>query len=102
APPSTTFYTLSLHDALPIYFPTIVLLFSMMLIVSNLHLVGFFEWSAEAVLNRLPPHYLLPAIIFTCGILSAFFVNDIVCLVMVRSEERRVGKEGGVGRGVLA
>jgi len=64
-------------------FPTIVLLFSMMLIVSNLHLVGFFEWSAEAVLNRLPPHYLLPAIIFTCGILSAFFVNDIVCLVMV-------------------
>jgi len=30
-------------------FPTIVLLFSMMLIVGNLHLVGFFEWSAEAV-----------------------------------------------------
>jgi Na+/H+ antiporter NhaD/arsenite permease-like protein len=64
-------------------FPTIVLLFSMMLIVSNLHLVGFFEWNAEVVLKRLPPHYLLPAIIFTCGILSAFFVNDIVCLVMV-------------------
>jgi Na+/H+ antiporter NhaD/arsenite permease-like protein len=64
-------------------FPTIVLLFSMMLIVSNLHLVGFFEWNAEVVLKRLPPHYLLAAIIFTCGILSAFFVNDIVCLVMV-------------------
>ena len=55
----------------------------MMLIVSNLHLVGFFEWNAEVVLKRLPPHYLLPAVIFTCGILSAFFVNDIVCLVMV-------------------
>ena len=64
-------------------FSTIVLLFSMMLIVSNLHLVGFFEWNAEIVLKRLPPHYLLPAVIFTCGILSAFFVNDIVCLVMV-------------------
>ena len=64
-------------------FGTIVLLFSMMLIVGNLHLVGFFEWNAEVVLKRLPPQYLLPAVIFTCGILSAFFVNDIVCLVMV-------------------
>jgi Na+/H+ antiporter NhaD/arsenite permease-like protein len=34
-----------------INFPTIVLLFSMMLIVANLHLVGFFEWSAELVLQ---------------------------------------------------
>jgi len=64
-------------------FSTIVLLFSMMLIVANLHLVGFFEWNAEFVLRRLKPAHLLPAVIFTCGILSAFFVNDIVCLVMV-------------------
>jgi Na+/H+ antiporter NhaD/arsenite permease-like protein len=54
-----------------------------MLIVGTLHLVGFFEWNAEAVLRRLKPHQLLPAVIFTCGFLSAFFVNDIVCLVMV-------------------
>ncbi|PYX56945.1 MAG: hypothetical protein DMG73_14130 [Acidobacteria bacterium] len=47
-------------------FSTIVLLFSMMM-----------------VLRRLNPAYLLPAVIFTCGFLSAFFVNDIVCLVMV-------------------
>ena len=64
-------------------FSTIVLLFSMMLIVGNLHLVGFFEWNAKEVLRRLKPHQLLPAVIFTCGFLSAFFVNDIVCLVMV-------------------
>jgi Na+/H+ antiporter NhaD/arsenite permease-like protein len=64
-------------------FQTVVLLFSMMLIVGNLHLVGFFEWNAEVVLRRLKPHHLLPAVIFTCGFLSAFFVNDIVCLVMV-------------------
>jgi Na+/H+ antiporter NhaD/arsenite permease-like protein len=64
-------------------FSTIVLLFSMMLIVGNLHLVGFFEWNAALVLRRLRPAYLLPAVIFTCGLLSAFFVNDIVCLVMV-------------------
>jgi Na+/H+ antiporter NhaD/arsenite permease-like protein len=64
-------------------FATLVLLFSMMLIVGNLHLVGFFEWNAEFVLRRLKPSYLLPAVIFTSGLLSAFFVNDIVCLVMV-------------------
>ncbi|HZQ68308.1 MAG TPA: anion transporter [Terriglobales bacterium] len=64
-------------------FATLVLLFSMMLIVGNLHLVGFFEWNAEFVLRRLKPSYLLPAVIFTSGLLSGFFVNDIVCLVMV-------------------
>ena len=64
-------------------FSTLVLLFSMMLIVGNLHLVGFFEWIAGFVLRRLRPTHLLPAVIFTCGLLSAFFVNDIVCLVMV-------------------
>jgi len=64
-------------------FGTIVLLFSMMLIVGYLRLAGFFEWITELVLTRLKPHHLLPAVIFTCGLLSAFFVNDIICLVMV-------------------
>ena len=64
-------------------FPTIVLLFSMMLIVGNLRLVGFFEWSVELVLRRLRPGHLLPAAVFASGVFSAFFVNDIVCLVMV-------------------
>ena len=41
-------------------FGTVVLLFSMMLIVGNLHLVGFFEWNAEVVLRRLKPAHLLP------------------------------------------
>ncbi len=63
-------------------FSTLVLLFSMMLIVGNLRLAGFFEWNVEVVLRRLKPAHLLPAVIFTSGFLSAFFVNDIVCLVM--------------------
>jgi Na+/H+ antiporter NhaD/arsenite permease-like protein len=72
------------HGALhEIDFPTIVLLFAMMLIVGALHLSGFFEWTAEAVLKHLPQKWFLPAVIFTTGILSAFLVNDIVCLVMV-------------------
>ena len=74
----------SAADALHfIDFPTLVLLFSMMLIVGSLHLVGFFEWNAERLLGRLNPSRLLPAVIFTTGFLSAVFVNDIVCLVMV-------------------
>jgi Na+/H+ antiporter NhaD/arsenite permease-like protein len=72
------------HGALrEIDFPTIVLLFSMMVIVGALHVSGFFEWTAEAVLRHLPKKWFLPAVIFTTGILSAFLVNDIVCLVMV-------------------
>lgn len=64
-------------------FSTIVLLFSMMLLVAYLHLAGFFDWVTEAVVRRLKPHHLLPTVIFLSGILSAFFVNDIICLVMV-------------------
>jgi len=64
-------------------FGTIVLLFSMMLLVGYLHLAGFFEWVTEHVIANLQPRYLLPAVIFMTGILSAFFVNDIVCLVLV-------------------
>lgn len=64
-------------------FSTLVLLFSMMLIVGSLRLADFFEWNAEAVLRKLHPSHLLPAVIAVTGVLSAFFVNDIVCLVMV-------------------
>ncbi len=64
-------------------FPTIVLLFSMMVVVGSLHLCGLFEWIAGMVWRHLRPGWLLPAVIFTSGILSAFLVNDIVCLVMV-------------------
>jgi Na+/H+ antiporter NhaD/arsenite permease-like protein len=63
-------------------FATIVLLFSMMLIVSNIRLAGFFDWVATAIVQRLHPRHLLPTVIVTTGVLSAFLVNDIVCLVM--------------------
>ena len=46
-------------------FATIVLLFSMMLIVANLRIVGFFDWITEWLIERLQPHHLLPTVIFT-------------------------------------
>jgi Na+/H+ antiporter NhaD/arsenite permease-like protein len=63
-------------------FPTIVLLFSMTLIVAHLHLGGFFEWIADSTVLRLSAQQLLAAVVFVSGILSAFLVNDVVCLVM--------------------
>lgn len=77
------FRIMSAQEALrAIDFSTIVLLFSMMLIVANLHLGGFFDWIAEITVLRLNAHQLLATVVFTSGILSAFLVNDIVCLVM--------------------
>ena len=75
-------------------FGTIVLLFSMMMVVANLRIAGFFERIAEWIIERLRPHHLLPTVIFTSGLLSAFLVNDIVCLVMtpfVLHMARRLG-----------
>ncbi len=66
-----------------IHFGTTVLLFSMMLVVAHLHLAGFFDWVTELVVTRLKPHHLLPTVVYLSGLLSAFFVNDIICLVMV-------------------
>jgi Na+/H+ antiporter NhaD/arsenite permease-like protein len=63
-------------------FATIVLLFSMMLVVSNVRMAGFFDWVTALILKRLHPRHLLPTVIVTTGALSAFLVNDIVCLVM--------------------
>ncbi len=63
-------------------YSTIVLLASMMLIVSSLHFAGFFESVAGLVTRFVSPSHLLPGVIFTSGILSAFLVNDVVCLMM--------------------
>ena len=71
------------QDALAsIDFATIVLLFSMMLIVAHLRVVGFFDWITEHVIQRLDRRHLLPVVVFSSGILSAFLVNDVICLVM--------------------
>jgi Na+/H+ antiporter NhaD/arsenite permease-like protein len=78
------FRAVSPADALHfIDFGTIVLLFSMMLLVAYLHLDGFFDWITEWIASRISPRHLLPAIIFLSGTFSAFFVNDIICLIMV-------------------
>ncbi len=63
-------------------FGTIVLLFSMMLLLAYLHLAGFFDWVTEWIASRIKARHVLPAIIFLSGAFSAFLVNDIICLIM--------------------
>jgi len=62
---------------------TIVLLLGMMIVVAHLKLSGFFRLVAGSALTRAhSPRLLLAAVVVTAGTLSAFLVNDAVCLVM--------------------
>jgi Na+/H+ antiporter NhaD/arsenite permease-like protein len=75
---------LSLEEAYrTIDFDTIVLLLGMMIVVANLRVSGFFgvitRWIAAHVRR---PMALLAMVILASGTLSAFLVNDAICLVM--------------------
>jgi Na+/H+ antiporter NhaD/arsenite permease-like protein len=64
-------------------FDTIVLLLGVMIVVANLRLSGFFRvvsgWMARRARS---PIGLLSAVTLVSGMLSAFLVNDTVCLVL--------------------
>ncbi len=63
--------------------PTILLLFGMMLVIANLRLSGFFHLVSLWVLRQARSRFtLLVATAVTSGVLSALFVNDIVCLIL--------------------
>jgi Na+/H+ antiporter NhaD/arsenite permease-like protein len=64
-------------------FNTITLLLGMMIVVANLRLSGFFRLVNNWVVMRARhPLLLLAAIVLVAGSLSAFVVNDTICLVM--------------------
>jgi Na+/H+ antiporter NhaD/arsenite permease-like protein len=63
-------------------FDTIALLLGMMIVVANLRLSGFFRLVNNWVVTRARhPFALLAAIVLVAGSLSAFLVNDTICLV---------------------
>jgi Na+/H+ antiporter NhaD/arsenite permease-like protein len=63
---------------------TLVLLFGMMIVAAYLRLSGFFNLvTGLAVRRARTPLGLLALIIAAAGGLSALFVNDVICLVMV-------------------
>lgn len=60
---------------------TITLLLGMMIVVANLRLSGFFRvLTAWAAARARHPLVLLAAVVLLSGALSAFLVNDAVCL----------------------
>ncbi|MFO1071623.1 MAG: anion transporter [Geminicoccaceae bacterium] len=62
---------------------TLVLLTGMMIVVANLRLSGAFRLvTAWAVARAHRPILLLAATTLATGVLSAFLVNDAICLVM--------------------
>jgi Na+/H+ antiporter NhaD/arsenite permease-like protein len=60
-----------------------VFLLGVLLITGFLEIGGFFEWAAGYVVRRArSPRTLLAGVVATSGLLSAFFVNDTICLVL--------------------
>jgi Na+/H+ antiporter NhaD/arsenite permease-like protein len=63
--------------------PTLMLLFSFMVISAQLRLGGFYSWTTRRLgMLRIRPPALLGAIMAVAATLSAVFSNDIVCLAM--------------------
>ena len=61
---------------------TIVILFSMMIVVANLKAAGFFEETGRLLLRlAATQEQLLLAVVLSSGLLSAVCINDIVCLL---------------------
>ncbi len=75
---------LSMHDAAKaVDYETIVLLFGMMVVVSYLRLAGFFALATDRIAARFAgPYTLLAVTIGLSGVLSAFLVNDVVCVAL--------------------
>lgn len=63
-------------------FRTLVLLFGMMVVIAHLRMARFFTLVVRMVgVHVHDPRWLLVAVVFVSGILSALFVNDTICLV---------------------
>jgi len=64
-----------------IHLPTVVLLFSFMVVSAQLRLGGFYAWvTAGLARPKLSAPALLGAMIVVAALLSAVFSNDVVCL----------------------
>lgn len=66
-----------------VHLPTVILLFSFMVVSAQLRLGGFYTWVTRRVAEwPLDPPRLLAVLVAVAALLSAVFSNDIVCLSM--------------------
>ena len=69
--------------ALSIHLPTLILLFSFMVLSAQMRLGGFYDWVTHRVAQLpLSPPALLGALVFVVAPLSAVFSNDVICLAV--------------------
>jgi Na+/H+ antiporter NhaD/arsenite permease-like protein len=75
---------LSLEEAaFSIHLPTLILLFSFMVVSAQMRMGGFYDWVTRRVAALpLAPPGLLGALVFAVAALSAIFSNDVVCLAV--------------------
>jgi Na+/H+ antiporter NhaD/arsenite permease-like protein len=61
---------------------TLIFLLGIMILVAHFQLSGFFDWIAVHVARIARTRFqLLVLLVFTSGMLAAFFVNDTICLI---------------------
>jgi Na+/H+ antiporter NhaD/arsenite permease-like protein len=61
---------------------TLIFLLGMMILVAHFQYSGFFDWIAVHVVRIASTRFqLLLLLVLASGILSAFFVNDTICLI---------------------
>jgi Na+/H+ antiporter NhaD/arsenite permease-like protein len=78
------FGILNLHDAAKaVDYETLILLFGMMVVVAYLQISGFFALATDKIAEHFSsPRALLAVTIGLSGVLSAFLVNDVVCVAL--------------------
>jgi Na+/H+ antiporter NhaD/arsenite permease-like protein len=66
-----------------VHLPTLLLLFSFMVVAAQMRLGGFYDWvTLRLAALPLSPVALLGAVIGVVALLSAVFSNDVVCLAV--------------------
>ncbi|HEX4596388.1 MAG TPA: anion transporter [Burkholderiaceae bacterium] len=66
-----------------VHLPTLLLLFSFMVIAAQMRLGGFYDWiTLRLAALALKPAALLASVIVAVALLSAVFSNDVVCLAV--------------------
>ncbi|MCX8058294.1 MAG: SLC13 family permease [Spirochaetes bacterium] len=74
---------------------TIILLFSLMIIIEYLDESGFFDFLSFYIFkDYYDPKKLIFLIVFLVGLSSAFFINDITCLILTPMILRVLIKKG--------
>jgi Na+/H+ antiporter NhaD/arsenite permease-like protein len=66
-----------------VHLPTLLLLFSFMVLSAQMRLGGFYTWVTLQIAGlRLSPRALLAAMMVAVAVLSAVFSNDVICLAI--------------------